>query len=175
MVKFITDREIYEQVVLDTIPKAKSFLWIGTSDIKDMYIKRGTKMIPFLKVLSELVGKGVSVRLIHAKEPGPNFRKDFDKFKNLISGLERILCPRIHFKCVIVDGNFAYSGSANLTGAGMGAKSETRRNFESGFITDDVQIISQIMEQFDSLWMGNFCRKCNRKEYCADYREILLN
>lgn len=56
----------------------------------------------------------------------------------------------------------------------MGAKSETRRNFESGIITDDELFISQIMEQFDSLWMGNYCRKCNRKEYCADYKEILL-
>ena len=174
MIKFITDREIYEQVVLEKIPKAKEFLWIGTSDIKDMYVKCGTGMIPFLKVLSELIGKGVSVRLIHAKEPGPNFRKDFDKYKNLISGLERILCPRIHFKCVVIDGKFAYSGSANLTGAGMGAKSETRRNFEAGIVTDDELIVSQIIEQFDSLWMGKFCEKCKRKEYCADYKEILI-
>ena len=174
MIEFITNKEIYQKIILDAVPKAKEFLWIGTSDIKDMYVKRGAGMIPFLKVLSELINKNVSVRLIHAKEPGPNFRKDFDKYKNLITGLERILCPRIHFKSIIVDGKIAYSGSANLTGAGMGAKSDTRRNFESGIITDDETIVSQIMEQFDSLWMGNHCDKCNRKEYCADYRDILL-
>ena len=44
-----------------------------------------------------------------------------------IEGVERILCPRVHFKSVIVDGRFAYSGSANLTGAGMGAKSKEKR------------------------------------------------
>lgn len=33
-----------------------------------------------------------------------------------------ILCPRVHFKSVIVDGRFVFSGSANLTDAGMGAK-----------------------------------------------------
>jgi len=174
MIKFITNKEIYDQVILDAIPKAEDFLWIGTADIKDMYIKRGTKMIPFLKLLSELIKKGVSVRLIHAKEPGPNFRKDFDKYKNLITDLERVLCPRVHFKCVVVDGEIAYSGSANLTGAGMGAKSDSRRNFESGIITDDAALVSQIMEQFDSLWMGSFCEKCNRKEYCSDYREMLI-
>ena len=174
MLKFITNKEIYQKVILDAVPKAKNFLWIGTSDIKDMYVKRGTGMVPFLKVLSELINNGVSVRLIHAKEPGPNFRNDFDKYKNLISGLERILCPRIHFKSIIVDGIIAYSGSANLTGAGMGAKSDTRRNFESGIITDDKTIVSQIMNQFDSLWMGEFCDKCNRREYCADYKEVLL-
>ena len=31
--------------------------------------------------------------------------------------MERMLCPRVHFKCVIVDGVKAYFGSANLTGA----------------------------------------------------------
>ncbi len=174
MIKFITDREIYEQVVLEAIPKAKRFLWIGTSDIKDMYVKHGSSMIPFLELLSNLIERNVSVRLVHAKEPGPNFRKDFDKYESLISGLERILCPRIHFKCVVVDGEFAYTGSANLTGAGMGAKSDTRRNFESGIITDDDLLVSQIMNQFDSLWMGSFCEECNRKEYCSDYRDILL-
>ena len=174
MLKFITDREIYERVVLEAIPYAKKFLWIGTSDIKDMYVKRGSGMIPFLEILSNLIERNVSVRLVHAKEPGPNFRKDFDKYESLISGLERILCPRIHFKCVVVDGEFAYTGSANLTGAGMGAKSDTRRNFESGIITDDALLVSQIMNQFDSLWMGSFCEKCNRKEYCSDYQDILL-
>lgn len=45
--------------------------------------------------------------------------------------MERMLCPRVHFKCIIVDGVKAYFGSANLTGAGMGAKSEKKRNFEN--------------------------------------------
>jgi len=174
MIKFVTDQKIYQKVLLEAVPKAKDFLWIGTADIKDVYIKRGSKMIPFLKLLSELIDKNVSVRLIHAKEPGPNFRNDFDKFKNLITGLERILCPRTHFKCIIVDGTFAYMGSANLTGAGVGAKSPDNRNFEMGIITDDEQIISQIMEKFDSLWMGACCEKCNRKKFCADFKTVLL-
>lgn len=55
---------------------------------------------------------------------------------NLIDAMERILCPRVHLKSLIIDGRFAYVGSANLTGAGMGAKSDRRRNFESGIITD---------------------------------------
>jgi phosphatidylserine/phosphatidylglycerophosphate/cardiolipin synthase-like enzyme len=87
--------------------------------------------------------------------------------------MERVLCPRVHLKAVIVDGSFAYSGSANLTGAGMGAKSEHKRNFESGIITDDSEIIAGIMEQFDSIWRGNHCSGCGRKRFCADYKDIL--
>ena len=94
--------------------------------------------------------------------------KDFDKFPPLIEGLERMLCPRVHFKSVIVDGKRAYTGSANLTGAGMGAKSETRRNFESGILTDDPAMVSGIMNHFDQVWIGGHCEHCDRKQYCLD-------
>ena len=80
MVRFVSDREIYEQVVRDAVPKARQRLWIATADIKDMYVDGGGRdMVPFLQVLSELIGRGVEIRLIHAKEPGPNFREDFDR------------------------------------------------------------------------------------------------
>jgi phosphatidylserine/phosphatidylglycerophosphate/cardiolipin synthase-like enzyme len=155
------------------VPRAKEFLWIATSDIKDMYVKKKNRMVPFLEILSDLIERNVSVRLIHAKEPGPRFRKDFDRYPNLIRGIERILCPRTHFKSVIIDGRFAYTGSANLTGAGMGAKSKTRRNFEAGIITDDDKMLDGIIEQFDELWMGSHCKACNRKEFCADSVDML--
>lgn len=112
------------------------------------------------------------IRLIHAKEPGPNFRRDFDRYPNLISGLEKLLCPRIHFKSVIGDGKFAYSGSANLAGAGMGAKSGGRRNFESGIVTADPALVGLVMGQFDQLWIGRHCSPCKRKKYCFEYREM---
>ena len=173
--EIITDRRIYTEVILDRVPKAVDFVWIGTSDIKDMHVDKNGRMVPFLEILSGLIKKGVSIRLIHAKEPGPNFREDFDRYPALIKGMERILCPRVHFKSVIVDGQFAYTGSANLTGAGMGAKGKHRRNFEAGIITTDKEHIEKIMQQFDELWIGKHCRQCQRKKYCADYKDILAD
>jgi len=87
--------------------------------------------------------------------------------------MERILCPRVHLKSVVVDGLWAYNGSANLTGAGMGAKSKDKRNFEAGIITDDAKIVAQISEQFDNIWRGSHCRPCKRKQFCADYTDLL--
>lgn len=146
MFEFITDKEIYDRVICDRIPKARKFLWLATADLKDLHVDKQGRMVPFLEVLSDLVKKRVEIRLLHAKEPGKAFREDFDRYPNLIGGIERILCPRVHFKSVVIDGDFAYTGSANLTGAGMGAKSAGRRNFESGIITDDKKIIGKIME-----------------------------
>ena len=173
MLEFITDREIYEKVICELIPRTKRSLWLATADLKDLHVDKNGRMVPFLEVLSDLVKRYVEIRLLHAKEPGVRFRRDFDKYPNLIKGMERILCPRIHLKTAIIDGEFAYTGSANLTGAGMGAKSTGRRNFEAGIITDDRRIVGGIMKQFDDIWRGEHCLKCARKEYCADYEDLL--
>lgn len=170
---FITDREIYNRVILTEIPRAKEFVWLGTSDLKDLHVDKRGRMVPFLEILSDLVERKVAIRLLHAKEPGPAFREDFDRYPALIHGIERILCPRVHFKSVVVDGRFAYSGSANLTGAGMGAKTDHRRNFEAGIVTADPELVAKIMEQFDSVWRGAHCGPCRRKDYCSDYLDIL--
>ena len=98
---------------------------------------------PFLALIAQLIRRGVEVRLIHAKELDPNFREDFDKYPVLYDRLERVLCPRVHFKMLIFDGKEVYVGSANLTGAGIGMKAETTRNFEAGILTDDPEIIEQ--------------------------------
>jgi phosphatidylserine/phosphatidylglycerophosphate/cardiolipin synthase-like enzyme len=174
VLEFITDREIYEKVICNLIPRAKKLLWLATADLKDLYIDKKGKMVPFLEILSDLVKKSVEVRLLHAKEPGRAFRKDFDRYPDLIDGMERILCPRVHLKSVIIDGNFAYTGSANLTGAGVGAKNKDRRNFESGIITTEKKLVTKIMDQFDSIWRGSHCKRCQRKEFCADYKDLLL-
>jgi phosphatidylserine/phosphatidylglycerophosphate/cardiolipin synthase-like enzyme len=170
--QLIFDHDIYEKVIMEAALTAQRFLWLGTSDLKDMYVGQRGRMVPFLEKLSDLVSQGVAIRLIHAKEPGEAFRNDFDRYPNLIDGLEQILCPRVHFKCVVVDGTFAYTGSANLTGAGMGAKGGGRRNFETGIITTDVDFVNQIMEQFDAVWMGKQCGDCERKKYCVDYKDM---
>jgi len=173
VIEFLTDKRIYDVVVCKRIPEAKKFLWIATSDIKDLHVSSGGAFVPFLEVLSSLVAKNIEVRLIHAKEPGPRFREDFDRYQNLTTGMERILCPRVHFKTVIVDGTFVYTGSANLTGSGIGAKSPDRRNFENGIISDEGWLIKAAMEQFDGVWRGMHCAACRRKKYCTDFRELL--
>lgn len=166
--EFISDAEIYRRVIQTEIPRATQFLWLATADLKDLHVAQGRRMIPFLGVLSSLCEQRVAIRLLHAREPGPRFRHDFDRYDNLITGMERMLCPRVHFKSVVVDGRWAYTGSANLTGAGMGAKSSDRRNFESGIITTDVSLVRQIMDQYDRVWMGAYCDTCGRKSHCPD-------
>lgn len=166
-IKYISNNQHYNEV-LARIAAVKHTLWIGTADIKDVYVKAGTKAIPLLAVLDKLIKHGVSIRLLHAKEPGPNYRNDYDKFPSLWSGMEMTLCPRIHFKLIVFDLNVAYIGSANLTGAGIGMKSSNRRNFEAGILTNEPSLVNAVIEQFDEVWRGSFCEKCGRKKFCKE-------
>jgi len=170
MHRLLLNRDIYTEFVQTELPSARRFLWIVTADIKDLHVDVNGYFQPLLEVLNDLVEKGVAVRLIHAKEPGPRFREEFDRFDALIKSdsFERILCPRVHTKAVVVDGRCAFVGSANLTGAGLGSKHEDKRNFEAGFVFDDAADIRSLMEWIDSLYLGEHCIKCKRRAHCDD-------
>ncbi|MFK7856125.1 MAG: phospholipase D-like domain-containing protein [Granulosicoccus sp.] len=170
MHRLLLNRDIYTEFVQTNLPEAKRFLWIVTADIKDLHVDVNNRFQPLLEVLSTLVESGVAVRLIHAKEPGPRFREDFDRFDALINNdlFERILCPRVHTKAIVIDGRLAFVGSANLTGAGMGAKNQHKRNFEAGFMFDDHLQLQELMDWIDELYLGEHCHHCQRRAYCPD-------
>jgi phosphatidylserine/phosphatidylglycerophosphate/cardiolipin synthase-like enzyme len=162
--------EAIHDAVMALLPEADRFVWILTADIKDMHVKKGRKFVPFLERLDDLIERGVAVRLFHAKEPGPRFREHFDDYPQLVESerFERILCPRLHTKAVIVDGRVAFVGSPNLTGAGLGAKHADKRNFEAGMVTNLPEHIEPLMEFVDSLYLGDRCASCRRREHCPD-------
>ena len=167
MTTFISNTDHYKEV-LSRVQTVKHTLWIGTADIKDLYVDVGKEKKPFLGLIAQLIRRGVEVRLIHAKEPGPNFREDFDRYPVLFDRLERALCPRVHFKILVFDSKEVYVGSANLTGAGIGMKGADKRNFEAGILTDDPVILEKAMNLFDNVWIGKHCKTCQRRDVCPD-------
>ncbi len=168
--ELVMNEAIHTRVITELLPRADRFVWIMTADIKDMHVREGNRFVPFLKVLAGMVERGVAVRLFHAKEPGPRFRDDFDRQPLLIRSelFERLLCPRIHTKAVVVDGREAFIGSANLTGAGLGAKHRDKRNFEAGFMTNMPEHIDPLVDFMDALYLGKHCGSCRRRDVCPD-------
>jgi phosphatidylserine/phosphatidylglycerophosphate/cardiolipin synthase-like enzyme len=134
-VELVSDAEHFERVVRDGILSARISLDISTADFKAMLVpERGTRRAKsIVDHLRALAGRGVEIRLLHAGVPSSAALRELRLA--LPRGLTIRRCPRLHAKAVVIDCRRMYLGSANLTGAGLGAKADGRRNFEWGVLT----------------------------------------
>jgi len=117
-----------------------------------------------VELLAKLARRGVEIHVLHAGVPSTAALHELKK--KLPPRLTFRRCPRLHAKVVVVDCRAMYLGSANLTGAGLGAKVDGKRNFELGVWTESPSLIDAVLEQFDSLWEGERCRTCRRRDIC---------
>jgi phosphatidylserine/phosphatidylglycerophosphate/cardiolipin synthase-like enzyme len=123
--------------------------------------------VSLLEVLGDLAARGVELRLLHAGVPSRAFAAELARQDKLHAGaLAMRQCPRVHLKMIAVDGAALYLGSANLTGAGLGAKGEGRRNFEAGILTDDDVLLDEMQGTFDRIWSGKECKGCKLRAEC---------
>jgi len=165
----LSGSELYREVILDKLAHARESVSIATANVKDMQVERGGKFASVLALFSELSARGVALRILHAELPSRPFRASFEKRRRLTGGgLELKICPRVHFKAVLVDGAWVYLGSANLTGAGLGAKGEGKRNFELGFCTEDFETVDRVQALFQAVWSGAECGACKLRRVCPD-------
>lgn len=165
-VQLVRDEQHFQRVVLHGILRATVSIDIMTADFKAMLVPReGRRRAPsIVEIFRELASDGVEIRLLHAGTPSSAALCELRE--QLPSGLCIRRCPRLHAKAVIIDSKMMYLGSANLTGAGLGAKADGRRNFELGIWTQSASLIDPVLDQFNTLWEGHRCTACRRKEIC---------
>jgi phosphatidylserine/phosphatidylglycerophosphate/cardiolipin synthase-like enzyme len=120
--------------------------------------------VSIVTIFRRLAQRGVEIRLLHSGVPSSPALAELRR--ELPRGLTIRRCPRLHAKTVIADCRAMYLGSANLTGAGLGAKGEHRRNFEIGIWTKSTELIDSVQGQFNALWEGHRCETCQRKNVC---------
>ena len=165
----LSGRGLYREVILDKLAHARESVAISTANLKDMQVEQGGRFKSIVELFGTLAARGVRLRILHAELPSRPFRASFDKKKKLVAGgLELKICPRVHFKSVLIDGAWAYLGSANMTGAGLGAKAEGRRNFELGFCTEDFDTLDRVSALFEAVWSGAECGPCKLRSLCPD-------
>lgn len=170
--KLLVDAEHYSELISRAIGEARVSVWIATANIKTMMVEapigsraraRG-RYISFFETLSDLAKRGVDVCILHAGVPSGPLRKEMEKLRTSRVRMRR--CPRVHLKMIAIDGRLLYLGSANFTGAGLGAKGEGRRNFEMGIVTDDTSMLDAAQARFDRIWRGGECGACKLKSEC---------
>ena len=168
-IDLLTGPELHRQVIQEAVLNADKYVWIATANLKNMHISKVRGYRPILETFNDMAGQGVSFRIIHSDLPSRPFRKTLDSFPKLIEGaLELQICPRSHWKMVIVDGRFAYLGSANFTGAGLGAKGVRKRNLELGITSHDPNLVLRLIDLFDTFWIGAYCLDCSWRKDCSD-------
>lgn len=177
-VELVSGRGHYERV-LAAVLAAKVSVWIATANVKELMVedhrarpgrRRTLKKPAYVSVLAhldQLAARGVELRLLHAELPSRPFREELAQHPRLVTGgLALRRCPRVHLKAVIVDGELLYLGSANWTGAGLGAKGSGRRNFEIGIVTDDGPLLDQVQAMYEQIWSGGECASCKLTDVC---------
>jgi phosphatidylserine/phosphatidylglycerophosphate/cardiolipin synthase-like enzyme len=190
-VELVGGRGHYERVV-QAVMEARRSVWIATANLKELMVEdhraapgrrrsiraggRGARTYrSIMDVFAELTGRGVELRILHAGIPSGPFQAALKKNPKLLrGGLSLRVCPRVHFKAVVVDGGFVYLGSANWTGAGLGAKGSGRRNFELGFASADDGLLDRVQEIYDQVWRGNECKACKLRDKCPKPIDTLI-
>jgi phosphatidylserine/phosphatidylglycerophosphate/cardiolipin synthase-like enzyme len=164
--QLVVDGGHFQTIIREGVMKARVSIDIMTADFKAMLVPDGrTRRAPsVVTIFRRLAEKGVEIRLLHAGVPSSAALQELRR--ELPRGLVIRRCPRLHAKAVIIDAERMYLGSANLTGAGLGAKADGKRNFELGVWTSSPPLIDAVLEQFNALWEGRRCGTCRRREIC---------
>jgi phosphatidylserine/phosphatidylglycerophosphate/cardiolipin synthase-like enzyme len=164
---YIENSDIYREVVIEGILKARSHVFIATANVKDMFVESGKDFISIVQHFKNLCKLGVEIRVLHSGVPSRPF---MEKIKSArMSKMQNFMmrqCVRCHLKAVIIDGEKVFLGSANLSGAGLGAKRENRRNFEAGIMSSDTGLVDKVSSFFKMIWNGSFCIDCGRRINC---------
>jgi phosphatidylserine/phosphatidylglycerophosphate/cardiolipin synthase-like enzyme len=173
-VRWIEDHAHYD-FALRALTRAQHSLWISTANLKDMRLeapigsvaRAKKRFVSVTEYFSGLVARGVELRVLIATTPSRPFRESLAQRRSLASTPSWLRqCPRVHLKLIVVDGTELYLGSANLTGAGMGAKGDGRRNFELGVSTSDHVLVDAAQRRFDRIWSGRECKGCQVRNLC---------
>jgi phosphatidylserine/phosphatidylglycerophosphate/cardiolipin synthase-like enzyme len=172
--KLLVDRAHYEELLARAIARAEVSVWIATANLKTVMVeapigsraRAGGRYVSFFETLADLARRGVDVCILHASPPSGPLRRELARLGDRAKGIALRRCPRVHLKMIVVDGKLLYLGSANLTGAGLGAKGEGRRNFEMGIVTDSEAMLDAAQERFDRIWRGRECAACGLRSVC---------
>ncbi|MDQ3336191.1 MAG: phospholipase D family protein [Myxococcota bacterium] len=184
--ELVSGRGHYDRVI-DAVRSAHTSVWIATANVKELMIEDGRARpgqrrsmkrrayVSVLSILDELSARGVELRLLHAELPSRPFREELANHPRLLgansrddndAGLALRRCPRVHMKVVVIDGELLYLGSANWTGAGLGARGSGRRNFELGIVTSDAPMLDEVQRLYDHVWRGAACEGCRLRTEC---------
>lgn len=180
--RLLVNADHYDALIARELSEARVSLWIATANLKELRVDApiGTRarakgeLVSILETFESLTNRGVELRILHGRTPSGPFKRELASRPELRKKLALRECPRVHLKLVAIDGRLLYLGSANFTGAGLGARSEGRRNFELGILTEDEYLLDKTQAEFDDIWSGRACGSCKLRADCPKPIDTLI-
>jgi phosphatidylserine/phosphatidylglycerophosphate/cardiolipin synthase-like enzyme len=158
---------LYDDEIIGGVRAATGRVLIATANVKNVMVQRRGRFESIIETFAQLCRRGVEVKILFAQEPSRPFIAAIRKHPELErENFDMRLCRRNHMKLIIVDDRLLYLGSANLTGAGIGLRSEHSRNFEIGILSRDPGLIAATERIFSEVWRGTVCKACRLKKLC---------
>ena len=176
--RLVRNADHYTEVIERGVRQAKVSDWLATANLKDVHVEApiGTRArargryVSLFDELGDAARSGIEVRILHGGPPSrvlaARMRAPGRRVARGDEVVEMRRCVRVHLKMIAIDGSLLYLGSANFTGAGLGAKSEGRRNFETGIVTSDDLMLDEMQAEFDAIWSGSRCAGCRLRTEC---------
>ena len=155
-VSYVADEEHFSEV-FKRMTEVKHCLKIATANLKNFNVSvdsdDGEERLRLCEFFQSLVERGVHVQVVCMKPFGFYF---YTK-ENCPQLLENPLFElrhnkRNHMKLFIFDDEYAYIGSANITGAAIGKRPRGKRNHEAGFLVWGPIMMQATLRHFEKSW-----------------------
>lgn len=150
-----------QNAILHLFQKASVEVCIASSTLRDFvvfnYMKSSTCL--FSAYVNMLRTRGINISILTTP------KMLFSRFVGrLHPTIEVSACARNHLKMICIDNKYLYMGTANMTPSAVGLRSEKKRNFEIGFITNDNTTVRFCRSLFEAIRTGNYCKQCQYLE-----------
>ena len=153
---YVADEEHYT-LVFKRMSEVKQSLKIATADLKNFNIfidDKDTKgPIRPWQFFTTLVERGVHVEIV-CMDPIDFYNYTKKNCPQLLDNplFELRLNKHNHMKIFIFDDEYAYIGSANITGAAIGKRSVRKRNYEAGMLIWRDDLLQNLLCHFYKSW-----------------------
>ena len=174
-VSYIADEEHFTQV-FKRMTEVKSSLKIATANLKNFNVSIESDGIDETLRLCDfflsLVERGVHVQVVCMKPFGfYNYTKE--KCPQLLENplFELRYNGHNHMKTFVFDDEYAYIGSANITGAAIGKRAKRKRNYEAGLLMWGT-MMQEPLRHFEKAWDDPDILKHTWKRFATKAKEL---
>ena len=173
-ISFVADEEHYS-IVFKKMTEVQCILRIATANLKNfnVYIESKGKKQQLREFFLYLVERGVHVQVVCMK-PFGFYNYTMEICPQLLDNplFELRYNENNHMKVFIFDDEYAYIGSANITGAAIGKRASGNRNHEAGILLCRDDLIEAPLNHFDKVWNDPSILKHTWKRFAAKAKEL---